>query len=74
MPHADAGQEPRGASDSMAASTILDVIPERHGMDGIRSSAINHLRVLFSVDSRGSPARFCTKMGLSNNGPHLMRI
>jgi hypothetical protein len=33
MPHADAGRDPRGASDSMPVSTILDVTPERHGTD-----------------------------------------
>jgi hypothetical protein len=71
---ADAGQDRRDASDSMPVSTILDVMPECTARIGIRSSTINHVRVLFSVDSRGSPARFCTKMGLSDNGPHLIPI
>jgi hypothetical protein len=71
---ADAGQDPRDASDSVPISTILGVTPEYTARIRIRSSAINHMRALFSVDSRGSPARFCTKMGLPNNGPHLIPI
>jgi hypothetical protein len=71
---ADAGQNSRDASDSVPVSTILDVTPECTARIGIRSSAINHMRALFSVDLRESPARFCTKMGLPNNGPHLIPI